>query len=96
MRWGYFRKKTTDGPFELFSDIESRIKHLNGIIALLGIVAAVDSYIGIYNLWVGIAAASPFNIFSASTILALVALLIFGIVKLCIKKASLKEQQIFE
>ncbi|MEG1434816.1 MAG: DUF2812 domain-containing protein [Gordonibacter sp.] len=27
-RWIYFRKRTDGGAFELFSDIDSRIKHL--------------------------------------------------------------------
>lgn len=27
-RWVYFRKQTDGGAFELFSDIDSRIKHL--------------------------------------------------------------------
>jgi len=26
-RWVYFRKKTADGPFEVFSDLDSRITH---------------------------------------------------------------------
>ena len=35
MRWVYFRKKSADGPFDLFSDFESRIRHLKRIIALV-------------------------------------------------------------
>ena len=31
MMWIYFRKKTADGPFDLFSDIDSRISHLDKI-----------------------------------------------------------------
>ena len=27
-QWIFFRKKTAEGPFELFSDLESKIKHL--------------------------------------------------------------------
>lgn len=40
VQWIYFRKKTKDGPFNLFSDLDSRIKHLNRIawgIALIGL-----------------------------------------------------------
>ena len=34
LRWVYFRKKTADGPFALFSDNASRITHLKRIIGL--------------------------------------------------------------
>lgn len=30
-KWIYFRKKTEDGVFNIFSDIASRINHLNKI-----------------------------------------------------------------
>ena len=30
MMWIYFRKKTADGPFDLFSDIDSRIRSQSG------------------------------------------------------------------
>ncbi len=35
LRWVYLRKKTADGPFELFSDKESRIAHYKRIIYML-------------------------------------------------------------
>lgn len=34
-RWAYFRKKSADGPFEIFSDIDSKISHLRRIETLL-------------------------------------------------------------
>jgi hypothetical protein len=38
LRWVYFRKKTDEGSFELYSDIDSKIKHYKRIITLfLGI-----------------------------------------------------------
>lgn len=30
-RWVYFRKKAEDGPFELFSDLDSRLAHVTGV-----------------------------------------------------------------
>ncbi|MCK9526814.1 MAG: DUF2812 domain-containing protein, partial [Limnochordia bacterium] len=35
IRWVYLRKKAADGPFELFSDRESRIAHYKRIITML-------------------------------------------------------------
>ena len=29
--WAYFRRATEDGPFELFSDVDSRVKHMKRI-----------------------------------------------------------------
>ena len=49
MMWIYFRKKTEDGPFDLFSDIDSRIRHLDRIGRILGIIGAANLAIGIGN-----------------------------------------------
>ena len=50
MRWVYFRKKTADGPFDLFSDVDSRIRHLDRIMKLVGAIGAANLLIGISNL----------------------------------------------
>lgn len=34
-RWVYLRKRTDEGPFQLFSDTASRIRHLRRILALV-------------------------------------------------------------
>ena len=47
--WIYFRKKTADGPFDLFSDIDSRIRHLDKISKMLSAVGAANLLIGIAN-----------------------------------------------
>ena len=49
MMWIYFRKKTADGPFDLFSDIDSRISHLNRIGRMLTMVCGANLAIGILN-----------------------------------------------
>ncbi len=45
VQWIYFRKKTADGEFNIFSDLDSRIKHLktigNGLIAIGGANLAI-------------------------------------------------------
>ena len=35
LRWVYFRKRTEDGPFDLFSDFDSRIAHLRRMLVML-------------------------------------------------------------
>ncbi len=49
-RWVYFRKKTADGPFDLYSDLESRIKHLKRIIALVLPLSLANLMIGFANV----------------------------------------------
>ena len=49
LAWIYFRKKTVDGPFDLFSDIDSRIRHLDRIGKILLCVGIMNLLIGILN-----------------------------------------------
>lgn len=48
-QWLYFRRKTADGPFELFSDLDSRMAHLNRINRVLRIITAANIAIGVGN-----------------------------------------------
>ena len=47
--WIYFRKKTADGPFDLFSDIDSRIRHLDKIGKFLAAIGGMNLAIGLMN-----------------------------------------------
>ncbi len=49
MMWIYFRKKTAAGPFDLFSDIDSRIRHLDRIGKILGVIGGANLAIGVVN-----------------------------------------------
>lgn len=49
VQWIYFRKKTEDGEFDLFSDLDSRIAHLSKIGKALGAIGAANLCIGIAN-----------------------------------------------
>ena len=48
-KWIYFRKKTEDGPFDIFSDAQSRAAHLDRIIWMLRFVGLANLLIGIAN-----------------------------------------------
>ncbi len=48
--WVYFRKKTADGSFELFSDLDSRIRHMKRIVSLISWAVYANVFIGVFNL----------------------------------------------
>lgn len=49
IQWIYFRRKTELGAFDLFSDIDSRIAHLNRIGRMLFAIACLNLGIGLLN-----------------------------------------------
>ena len=51
--WVYFRKRAEDGPFDLFSDLDSRVAHLSRIARFLKIVGLANLIIGAINAFDG-------------------------------------------
>lgn len=85
-KWIYFRKRTENGRFEIFSDIDSRIHHLERIGKMLTIV-------GIANLLIGMA--NTFNYINIGWINLLCAtLLMYGLGRIHGKKESLERDRI--
>lgn len=96
MRWVYFRKKAVDGTFDLYSDNESRIQHLNRILILLVTFGVMNLCTGIYNLFLCFALQNLFNLLGIINLL-LGLMLLYGYWKTDRKKRGLKEKnQIFE
>jgi hypothetical protein len=60
-RWVYFRKKTEDGAFEIYSDSKSRIQHYRKAANLFGILAGLNMLIALLNLTL-----SSFNAYVSS------------------------------
>lgn len=97
MRWVYFRKKTSDGPFDLFSDLSSRISHLNRIISLLFALSIFNLGAAIYNLIIAFTFPSLINGIAGAINLAVEIPLMIGLLKLTAKRDKLKkDQKIFE
>lgn len=93
LRWVYFRKKTEDGPFDLFSDIDSRIKHLNRIIFLFLPIMFLEFSAGISNLFMQ----NSSNRFIGGLALFVGCLLAYGVLVINKKKQRLKkERMIYE
>lgn len=51
IQWIYFSKKTEDGPFEIFSDLDSRINHLDRIARVLRVIGIANLLIGAMNVF---------------------------------------------
>ena len=49
MKWIYFRKKASDGAFDIFSDMESRVKHIDQIITICKGGAVANLVVGVAN-----------------------------------------------
>ncbi len=49
--WVYFRKKTAEGPFELFSDLDSRLAHVERVLWLAATLLLVIAF-GTMNMMV--------------------------------------------
>ncbi len=97
-RWIYVRKKTALGTFDLYSDTPSRIRHLNRVLALLGVCGVLNIAIGAQNLSLHLAQLTrPVNLFMGCTNLGLGLLIAYGFFRILFKKRRLKkEQSLFE
>ena len=49
VQWIYVRRRTEEGPFELFSDAQSRLEHLRWIARMLLAVGVMNLVIGVIN-----------------------------------------------
>ena len=54
MRWVYLRKKTSEGSFDVYTDIDSKIKHYKRIYALWNTLMIAESGAGLLNLSIGL------------------------------------------
>lgn len=97
MRWVYLRRPAEYGPFDLFSDNASRVRHLGRIIALLWPLMTLLLISSMYNIWLGITWSSIVNLVCGCIVLPLLVLVNIGLWKLSKKRNLLKkEAQIFE
>ena len=97
--WVYFRKKTTDGPFELYSDNSSKIKHLSRVIWLLLPISFFNIVIGCNNIYLAITKSSEISYINYLGFinLTLAFFALWGCYKLYKKRKKLKqESNIFE
>lgn len=95
-RWVFFRKKASEGDFQLFSDNESKVKYITSMLSFVALIVGLNLYIGLYNLFVVFFLHSTFNYIGLLNFaIALIGLP--GVIKLWKKRNQLKkERQLFE
>ena len=88
VQWVYYRKKTADGSFQLFSDLDSRITHLDKIAKLMLIIAVANLLIGVVNSFNPMVRIGWINLLVAS-------LVTYGVGRIHGKKEALEKERQF-
>jgi len=94
-RFVYFRKKVDDAGFDIFSDIDSHIKHLKRLLQLLGVIGGVNILIGTINLLGVFMHGDPVSIGLLSLInLSLGIMCGYGFLRIFLKNRKLKKEKL--
>ncbi|MCR5793801.1 MAG: DUF2812 domain-containing protein [Solobacterium sp.] len=86
-QWIYFRRSAEYGEFDIFSDIDSRIAHLNRIATAILLIAVANLLIGFMNVSIGT------RLGSVNLILA--SLLTYGLGRIHGKIEALEKERFF-
>lgn len=70
-RWAWFRKKASDGPFELYSDFSSKLVHYRKAKLFVAIGGLLNLYAGVFNLVYGLCHSVYPNVFLSPLSLAI-------------------------
>ena len=84
-RWGYYRRSAEQGPFDMFSDVDSRISHLNKIGQMVRLLCLANLLIGVTNTFSG-ASLAWLNLLCAT-------FLAYGLGRISSKRESLMEER---
>ena len=97
IRWVYFRRSSELGPFDLFSDLDSKLAHLRKIHQMLLIVGMLNLFAGILNLFIGVYSISVYhtrNAFVAVLNLLVCTVLMYGLGRLKEKIEYLERERL--
>lgn len=86
-KWIYFRRKAEYGPFDIFSDLDSRLAHLKKISWMLRIVGIANLVIGIANSLNPVISMGWINLLGAS-------LLMYGLGRIEGKEEALERDRL--
>ena len=97
LQWVFFRKKSALGPFDLFSDMDSRIAHLKRIETLLRTLGVLLLASGLMNMFIVGTNNSSYDIFNAfvsASNLLVCALMMYGLGRIQGKKEDLEKDRL--
>jgi Protein of unknown function (DUF2812). len=80
LRWVYFRKKASEGVFDLFSDIDSRIKYLKRLMGFFFAVLVLNMFAMFLNISVYYVNSTMVNLICSFISLGISVMIILGIV----------------
>lgn len=60
--WVYLRKKTEEGPFDLYSDISSAIRYFKRLQVFFIALTILEFFVGFQNLWIGMFTVTSFKV----------------------------------
>ena len=87
VKWIYFRRKAEDGPFDIFSDLDSRLDHLNRIGKLVKVLAVANLVCGLINSFNSVGPIGWLNLLVCT-------LLMYGLGRLHGKKEELERERL--
>jgi len=92
--WAYFRKKSNESGFDLFSDIDSRIRHLNKILILAGVFLGLNFVNGISSICRFFDATRDGNLIIGILCMSVALFIGYGFLRLFLKRSKLKKEKI--
>lgn len=94
LKWVYFRKKTELGSFDLYSDMDSRIRHLKRILAMLTPLLLVNAANTFHQLTLIDHSADTLLLFTCLLSAAATGLLLYGIIRLNAMRSRMEKERL--
>ncbi len=93
-KWAFFRKKTTEGAFDLYSDLDSRIGHLRRIISLVICLLPPLLFGLILNVWQWARHGQMGNAVASGMLAIMLFSFVAGLMKITKQQRHLKNERI--
>ncbi|MDL2258761.1 DUF2812 domain-containing protein, partial [Eubacteriales bacterium OttesenSCG-928-K08] len=96
MRWVYFRKKTADGDFDLFSDLDSKCAHFSRIALLMAPISLFNIIVAVNNILLGIGHGFHGNLYIGLFGMVIGAILLYGTVRVLLHRRKLNKTRVIQ
>ena len=98
LTWVCFRQHKSEGEFELYSDVASKLAYINRVYAIFLIIAAINLAVALGNsIFMGLNGGTQITSFIAGFNTGAFAVLLFPITKSFIRKRNIKKElELFE